>query len=264
MLDSTLKGCDAAQAYYGFGKPPDPAAALRCALYQRDHPKETAEPIFSGPGILSMLYASGMAVPRVDNQAIRFACELKSVARAEREFRIGHVEKLRATGPATSNFDLCDDVTSGFMMGACASIQESFAEAKRQQELERITARWPVQARTRCERDRSGTARNAFEIVEAGKLRDQFLINLRRFGSGDIPQAVPLDEKLNVVYREAIGRPPAGTIDSEGIRKPSRRGSKCATSGSNSRALPGPACAPGRIDAQLVRLRIHQLESLLY
>jgi hypothetical protein len=219
-LDSTLKGCNAEQAYYGYAKAPDPAAALSCALYQREHPKETAGGVFSGSGILSMLYANGMAVPRDENQAIRFACELKWSAAGEMESRIGHLEKLSATGPAAKNFDLCDNATSGAMMGVCESVQQSFADAKRKQDLEGIMVAWPesvkqafpalqmaedrfVEARSRYEVDHSGTGRAAFELEEQGRLRDQFPINLRRFGSGDIPESAPLDQKLDA----CTGRP---------------------------------------------------------
>jgi hypothetical protein len=42
----------------------------------------------------------------------------------------------------------------------------------------------------------------AFQLAEQAKLRGQFLINLQRFGSGDIPAASAadlslLDQKLN-------------------------------------------------------------------
>jgi hypothetical protein len=278
-VDSTLKGCNAEQAYYGYGKAPDPAAALRCALYQREHPKEGAGGVFSGPGILSMLYANGMGVPRDENQAIRFACELKWAAPAEMESRIGHLEKLSATGPATKNFDLCDDATSGVMMGVCEAVQQSFADAKRKQDLDGIMAAWPesvkqafpalqmaedrfMEARVSYEVDHSGTARTAFELEEQGRLRDQFLINLRRFGSGDIPQAAPLDQKLDDIYRNAIGLPAAGTIASDGIQKTEAAWTGLRDQWLEFARVAYPGLAPERVQAQVNRLRIHQLESL--
>jgi hypothetical protein len=278
-MDSTLKGCNAEQAYYGYGKAPDPAAALSCALYQREHPKETAGGVFSGAGILAMLYANGVAVPRDENQAIRFACELKWAAPAEMESRIGHLEKLSATGPATKNFDLCDDATSGVMMGVCEAVQQSFADAKRKQDLDSIMAAWPesvkqafpalqmaedrfVEARSRYEVDHSGTGHAAFELEEQGRLRDQFLINLRRFGSGDIPPAAGLDQQLESAYRNAIGLPAAGTITSDGIQKTEAAWTSLRDQWLEFARVAYPGFSPERIQAQLNRLRIHQLESL--
>ena len=274
-----LKGCNAEQAYYGYGKAADPAAALSCALYQREHPKEGAGGVFSGPGILAMLYANGIAVPRDETQAIRFACELKWAAPAEMESRIGHLEKLSAAGPATKNFDLCDDATSGVMMGVCEAVQQSFADAKRKQDLDGIMAAWPesvkrafpalqmaedrfVEARTRYELDQSGTGHSAFDLEEQGRLRDQFLINLRRFGSGDIPPAAPLDQRLDAVYRNAIGLAASGTIASDGIRKTEAAWSALRDQWLEFARVAYPGLAPESIQAQLNRLRIHQLESL--
>lgn len=277
--DTNLQGCDAEKAYYGFDTAPDPAAALRCALYQREHPKETAGEVLSGPGILSMLYSNGMAVPRDVNQAIRFACEMEHAADAEMEFRIGHLEKLRTGQTETTNFDLCDDATSGVMMGVCESVQQRFADYKRKQDLDAITAAWPesvrqafpalqeaedrfVEARSLYEVDRSGSGRAAFELEEQGRLRDQFLIDLRRFGSGDIPDPAPLDQKLETVLQKALSLPPLGTIDAQGIRKTEAAWTALRDRWLEFARIAYPSLSPERIQAQLTRLRIHQLESL--
>jgi hypothetical protein len=226
-----------------------------------------------------MLYANGLGVPRDENQAIRFACELKWAAPAEMESRIGHLEKLSATGPAARNFDLCDDATSGLMMGLCQSVQQHIADRGRKRDLETIAASWPesvkpafpalqmaedrfVEARSRYELDQSGTAHSAFDLEEQGRLRDQFLINLRRFGSGDIPQAAPLNRQLDTVYRNAIGLAASGTIASDGIQKTEAAWTALRGQWLEFERVAYPGLSPERIRAQLNRLRIHQLESL--
>lgn len=101
------QSCDSEQAYYGFGNSPDPAAALRCALDQREQPGTSGPGVFTGAGILTMLYANGMGVARDYKTAIRFACEIEAAAPAEMEFRIGHLDKLLKTGPGAANLDIC-------------------------------------------------------------------------------------------------------------------------------------------------------------
>jgi hypothetical protein len=144
-----------------------------------------------------MLYANGRGVPRDYNLAIRFACENTWAGDTEMELRIGHLEQL-------TNFDLCDDATSGLMMGACEFIHRQFSAADRRRELDLISATWSAQvkeafkslaaaeddfvsARSGNEVDRSGTGREAFSLEEEGRLRDQFPINLRFFAHGEVP-----------------------------------------------------------------------------
>jgi hypothetical protein len=110
--------------------------------------------------------------------------------------------------------------------------------------------------------DLSGTGRAAFELEEQGRLRDQFLINLRRFGSGDIPQAAPLDRQLDNVYRNAIGLTASRTIASDGIQKTEAAWTALRDQWVDFARVAYPGLSPERIQAQRNRLRIHQLESL--
>ena len=61
-------------------------------------------------------------------------------------------------------------------------------------------------ARIGKEIDLSGTGRGAFLLEEEGRLRDQFLINLRRFAQDDVPPASlsdyqSVDRSLNDAYQ---------------------------------------------------------------
>lgn len=285
--DSKLRHCDSEALYYGFGRAPDPLAALQCAYYERAHPDPTRGDPFSGPGVLAMIYANGMGVRRDYDLAIRFACENPWAADAETEWRLGHLERLRDSG-VVAKFDLCDDATSGLMEGACESVQQQFADAKRAQKLKIISRGWSPHvkeafealqeaenkfegARTGNEVDLSGTGRAAFALAEQGLLRDQFLINLERFAKADIPVASVADRravesKLNAVYQQ-IQKSPGnlweyGTINPSGIREAQRAWLKLRDAWIEFSRLAYPSLDITRIATQVTRLRLHQLQSL--
>jgi hypothetical protein len=108
-------------------------------------------------------------------------------------------------------------------------------------------------------------------LEEEAKLRDQFLINLRRFGRGDIPAASEadlslLDQKLNEIYQR-IQRSPAsrwelGTIKPEGIRNTERKWVSLVDAWIAFARIAYPNVSATRVRAQLIRLRLHQLRSI--
>ncbi|MDQ2842835.1 MAG: hypothetical protein M3Y72_17710 [Acidobacteriota bacterium] len=75
MAESALSACNSEALYYGFDKPPNFAAALQCAYYERAHPRPSEGNPFYGPGVLSMIYANGKGAERDYRLAIRFSCE---------------------------------------------------------------------------------------------------------------------------------------------------------------------------------------------
>ncbi|MEP6717117.1 MAG: lysozyme inhibitor LprI family protein [Terriglobia bacterium] len=280
-LPAALDQCDSAALYYGFNKPADPAAALQCAWYQRAHPKPTVGDPFSGPGVLSMLYANGAGVARDYHLAIRFTCENTWAADAEKEGRIAHLEKQPA------KFDLCDDATSGLMEGACEAIHQRFATAKRRPDVDAITAKWSaavkekfkvleaaqdafIAARTANEVDLSGTGRAAFSLAEEGLLRDQFLIDLRRFGKGSMRPASAADfrkadQDLNDAYSQIRQAPAAawqGTVKPEGIRETEAAWLKLRDAWVDFARAAWPRLSADTVRTQITRLRVHQLQSL--
>jgi uncharacterized protein YecT (DUF1311 family) len=289
LAESELPHCDAEALYYGFDKPSDPAAALQCAYYHRAHPDPTVGDPFAGPGILSMLYANGKGVKRDYDLAIRFTCENHWAAPAEIAGRLARFVRLRDTHTAITNFDLCDDATSGLMQGACESVAQRFKDAKREKELNTIKGQWtpPVQekfkslvtaekefedSRTEYEVDLTGSGRAAFSLQEQGRLRDQFLINLQRFGKGDIPNASSvqvreLDQKLNAAYQQIQNTPAEkwkyGTIKPSGIRETERSWIKLRDAWVEFGRLAYPNLSSDRITAQITRLRLHQLKSFI-
>ena len=283
-----LQHCDSTSLYYGFGRPADWTAALQCAWYQRSHPRPGDGDPFSGPGVLTMLYANGHGVARNYDRAIRFACEDTWAADTEMEFRIGHLEQLRDTQGATPGFDLCDDGTSGLMMGACESIRQRLSDVGRLKELDRISARWPPRvkeafksltaaeeafaaARSGNEVDRSGSGREAFSLKEEGRLRDQFLTNLRRFSRGDVPSASlsinqSRDRELNETYQKIEQSPDSlwnsGTIKPAGIRETERAWLSLRDAWVAFARMAYPRRSADTVRTQITRLRLQQLQAL--
>lgn len=286
--EDALKKCDERALYYGFGSRPDFQAALECGYFQREHPDPTVGDPFAGPGILSMLYANGKDVARDYNLAIRFACENKWAGESETDLRIARLMHLRDSHAKSSNFTLCDDGMSGLMEGACAGIREKFADVKRQKELETIERGWSAsanaafphlqgaenefeKARTDNEVDMTGTGRNAFWVEERGRLRDQFLINLRRFGRGDVPAASPSDARaqdlrLKSVFEKIEDSSSTDwkptTIKPDGIKATEETWVKLRDAWLKFGRAAYPSLSPDTIRAQITRLRVHQLESL--
>ena len=287
LVPDKLASCDESALYYGFDGKPDYPAALQCGWNQRAHPQPSNANMFYGPGVLTMLYANGLAVERNYDLATHFACEEQWASEAEMALRIGHLEYLRhhATG---AKFDLCDDITSGLSMGFCTSIDTRRADVNRAQEISAIVTKLPDGARAAFSRlqsaesafedsrsglevDLSGTARGMFELQEQKKLRDQFLINLQRFGSADIPPATTsdlaaLDRQLNVTYRQIQEAPPStwryGTIKPEGIRDTERTWIALTDAWLDFARAAYPTLSATSVHAQLIRLRLHQLRSL--
>lgn len=280
--------CDETALYYGFGGRPDYAGALQCGWYQRAHPQVTVGNMFYGPGVLTMLYANGKGVSQDYKLAIRFTCENGWASEAEMAYRVGHLEHLRGTQKLGKAFDLCDDITSGLSDGFCTSISTRAADAVRSQEIAEVRDTLPgnttrvfsalqnaesafENTRIKYEIDLSGTSRAAFQLEDEGKLRDQFLINLQRFGKGEIPSASEanlqqLDKELNDVYQRIQNSPASkwqfGTIKPEGIRETERKWVSLVDAWISFARTAYPNLSADSIRTQLIRLRLHQLRSL--
>lgn len=283
-----LQGCDSTALYYGFDRPPDWNAALRCAYSQRAHPQPTQADPFYGPGVLAMLYANGRGVPRNYELSIRFTCENTWAAPAEMEGRIAHLEKLRAGQGDGKDFDLCDDATSGMMGGFCEGIRQQFLTAKRRQERDAITASWPasvkeafqslevadeafVQASGYNEVDRSGSLREAFSLEEEGRLRDRFLATLRRFASGEVAAASAseyrdADRSLNEAYQRIQHAPDSSwegtTVKPSGIRDTERLWMKLRDAWVEFARVGFPQLTEDTVRAEITRLRAGQLRDM--
>jgi hypothetical protein len=239
----TLAGCQSEDLYYGIGQPADPPKARLCAYLERS---SGDTPLFGGSAILMMIYATGAGARRNLDLAIHFACALEG-APAEMEGRIAHLQKLKTSARKKIAFDLCDDITSGYMMGACAAHAQKIEEAKRTARYRSKLAGWTAPERAAFEKlrqaarafftarssnevDLSGTARAEFEIEEDERLEGSFAAFLDKLERGAVPPApetelAKSDQRLNAVYQQVMKgpkNPDFGTITTPDIRKTER------------------------------------------
>ncbi|USQ14941.1 DUF1311 domain-containing protein [Legionella lytica] len=227
-----LTQCDANTFYYGFENVPDYVQARRCAFIQNDY------------GVLTMIYANGKGVKPDLTLAIHYAC-LMEAAPAETEGRVSHLAQIKA-GNDTSTFDICDDITSGYMMGICASIDESQAKPQQQKYLAEVkqklnpteqvtfqkllnTSVIYFKARVDNELDDRGTGAAAFAISERMTLNRTMLQMIKNTLACKLPtfsekQYQVADAQLNRAYKKTqdTSFPTDVSITSAGIQKTER------------------------------------------
>lgn len=226
---TSLKDCKSVDLYYGFEGEPDYMKARKCALINHDD------------DVLSMIYANGKGVPSDLNVAMHYACRIDA-APAEMEGRVLHLKKMKEDKTAKEPFDMCDDVTSGHMMGWCASIDQSLAETKQKKMLDDLIKNWTssehqafqklqeasgvyFNARKVNEIDHSGTGAAAFEIVEEMALNKRFITDLKKWNQCKLPgftaqQFQEVDNQLNQIYTKAFKNQTSefSTITQDGIK----------------------------------------------
>ncbi|HSX62186.1 MAG TPA: lysozyme inhibitor LprI family protein [Tahibacter sp.] len=242
-----LAGCDSEKLYYAHGATPDYADARRCAFLERENGDEL---VFGGSAVLMMIYANGDGVPRNIALAKQFACAVQG-APAELDGRLQHLDELAKAGGKTERFDLCDDITSGYMMGFCADHAADAAEVGRDRRVAALTASWSADHRAALaplraaadayfdavvdgEVDMSGTARGAMAVGARESLENAFVESLTafeqgRFPDGDAAAFAAADKALNAAYAATIKRYKsdsaegiAGTVTPDGIRNAER------------------------------------------
>lgn len=246
--------CNSYKLYSGIGVKIDYGAARRCAWSERLAKHAGLEPrydnsgVFGGAAMLTVLYANGEGVGKNLPLASRFACEAGG-APAEISIRLRDLESRSTNLPATNTkFSFCDDITSGFMEGFCASYGSEIADRKRTESLHELSVQMnhaqrqafdqlnqleQAYARSHArEIDLSGTARAMFQIDAQDTLRDDFIAALQSFEAGRLPtgsaqQYHDADARLNSVYRQEMGNAEGhkrdyGAVQPAGIRDAER------------------------------------------
>lgn len=286
--------CDSTSYYFGIGRPRDFVAARKCAFVERSRPTPSVGDMFYGPGILSMIYANGQGVPANFALATRFTCENNWASPAELGYRLAILQQDAATHKVHS-FDLCETATSGLSEGTCASISSRLKEVHRLQAVHAFSDTLPPDAlhafrelqsaqdtfddlRSSNEVDLSGTGRAAFDLEEQDRLRDQFLINLKRFSAPHVVSPVSLasaDRQLNANYQSLkqslpasaeqvdASTSPEGTINFDGVQKTQRAWLILRTAWVAFAKASHSTATPDQVAAILTMQRVHQLQSLL-
>jgi uncharacterized protein YecT (DUF1311 family) len=176
--------------------------------------------------VLMMLYANGYGVPRDTGRAIHHACSLDFIAKSEMEHRIAHL----VDGPTPEKpFDLCDDITSGYMGAVCADRQETANARVREARLARATTGLPTASRTAyatlhqaaeryaseagyAETDIQGTLAPSLATMSQARLREEFMQAVLDTLAGRLPAASAAefseqDSLLNQLYQELMQAP---------------------------------------------------------
>jgi hypothetical protein len=243
---AALKDCSSEALYYGIGVKADPVKARQCALLEIAEKRDDSP--FSGRVMLMTIYANGRGAKRDLDLAIHYACGIEG-APAESDGRVTHLAELKSKGWAGSDFDFCDDITSGLAGGYCASHAAEMAGTKRDAETAALLRGWTATERQAFETmrkahgafvdahgggeiDLSGTLRAALQISAEEKLRDELLGMIKALESGKAPafsaaQLKAADAALNAEYRkflasEAVGGDYPGAVSREGVRDAQR------------------------------------------
>jgi uncharacterized protein YecT (DUF1311 family) len=279
-LRKQLRGCNSEQLFYGIGQKADPVKARACAYVEL---AEGDGEVFGGSAILMMIYATGVGATQNLDLAIHLACETEG-APAEMEGRVAHLERLKRAKGSKVKFDLCDDVTSGYMQGHCAAHDQRIAAAKRDRRFGARLARWTAPERAEFQRlraaageffdarsanevDQSGTARAALQVEEEESLEKGFGALLDELERGTLPKATEADlaeadKELNATYQRALKRvpPPWVTVTKEGIREAERKWPKYRDAWAAFVKVKYPKIDPTSVKVRLTRERTSELE----
>lgn len=235
---AALQQCSATDLYYdtksmSSPKPADWRPVRHCAMATQNS------------AVLMMLYQNGLGVQKDPLLALKYACSIDA-APAEMQGRIEHLQQINASGRGM--IDLCDDITSGYMMGVCSAIEARQKQRVRAHTTGKLSEGWPAaaqaslqklqaaasrfaDARAAHETDLSGTARAALSIAARTAELDLLAQDLREYEAGKLPasmtkeQAAALDKELNAIYGKLMKKPAetyAGAVSKDGIRATQR------------------------------------------
>lgn len=235
---AALQQCQATDLYYdtksmSSAKPADWRPVRHCAMATHNS------------AVLMMLYQNGQGVQKDPQLALKYACSIDA-APAEMQGRIEHLQQINASGRGM--IDLCDDITSGYMMGVCSAIDARQKQRVRTQATGKASDAMPAaaqaslqklqaavskfaDARAANETDLSGTARAALSIAARTDELDLLARDVRDYEGGKLPPALSkaqlaaLDKELNAIYGKLMKKPAqpyAGAVGKDGIRATQR------------------------------------------
>ncbi|WGM38409.1 lysozyme inhibitor LprI family protein [Caulobacter sp. NIBR1757] len=239
---AALKTCDSADAYYEITGPGDAVKARHCAFAEMAR-NENDGP--SGAGVLMMLYANGRGVEQNLLYAARMACTVGG-APFEVQGRLAALEaRMKGEGTDTA-FDFCDDVTSGYAAGLCASISARQQDLQRGLRLAELGRDWTPARKAAWDRvigaetayadalsegevDLSGTLRGVFALEAEGEIKTGALGLLEALDSKALDKAAPgqlaaSDAALNAAWKKVTAHSfeDFGTVTKEGVRNTQR------------------------------------------
>lgn len=220
--------CASIHSYSGIGRKVDYVAARQCAWRERSaqlvdlEPRYTAESLFGGSAMLTVLFANGEGVEQSKSLALRFACEA-----GLSDDGMSDLLALPAEPHVTQKkFIYCDHAMTTFDMNFCAQYQDEITAQKRQDALDAFSTHWPQAEKTAFAALANASekyieAHGEGEVYQGGTIRalrtdgveehqrEEFLAAVRRFESGKLPEGSDTDAKnadadLNATYKSVL------------------------------------------------------------
>ena len=234
--------------------------------------------------MLMTVYANGLGAARNLRLATALACRAGG-APAEVDGRVRHLARLGAEGWTGTDFNLCDDATSGLLQGICADHGQLIARAARARDVATLSAGWSsaertgfaalrkaeaafVDARGEDEVDRSGSGRGAFVVGAEEKAERAFAALLSDAEAGRIAPASAADARaadavLDAASAKVLASAPAlariSTIRATGLASAQRAWLRYRDSWMAFAGLRYPALPRDALWTRLTRDRTAQL-----
>jgi hypothetical protein len=285
-LDPSVQpDCDSPAFYFGIGRDRDYASARACAFIERFKHVDKDGSLFTGPGILSMVFANGEGTERNIDLARRFACEIKEASPSETEARMKLLDKMAAAPKEGRRFDLCATATTGQSATWCQSIQLRINDSRRYDELVKMvdgltppqqeafkvlqSAEQDFEAqRAEKEVDQTGTMRGALVQQEQDRVRAQFVADFKLFAKPDFtePSFTLADAKMNEEYAIVRKNGPSifrnTTLTVAGVEETQAVWTKYREAWRKYEAIVAPTVSSDAVATQITRERLTQLHKL--
>ena len=278
--------CDSPAYYYGIGRDKDFAAARACAFIERFKHVDKDGSLFTGPGILSLVFANGEGTPRDLDLARRFVCENKEATAAEIEARLRVLDKIAADPQHAPHFSLCSTSSSGTTWGWCTTIQLRLSDAKRyndmvgvvdkldpkgQEAFKSLQAAEAAFETLRCDKevDQNGQSRWAWQLQEQDRVRASFVADLKLFTKPDLtePATFPIvDAAVERDYAKLVANGASlfrnTTITVAGVQQTQAAWLKYRDAWRTFEAQVNPTLSSDLVATQISRERLYHLHKL--
>lgn len=176
-------------------------------------------------GVLAMLSANGLGVPRDLDLATQYACRAGG-ARMEMRYRVAHLQAMKTAVPGRP-YDQCDDATSSYMIVMCTSFADGQAEKVRNAYFVRLRQQLSPQqirafdqllaatrafAEARVDETDGGSIRAAMQVQAQSREKEWVREHLAAFekGTATLPSAGQFasdDAELNRAYQAVVAAP---------------------------------------------------------
>jgi hypothetical protein len=278
--------CDSTAYYFGIGRDKDYTLARSCAYLERFKHVDQDGSLFTGPGILAMIYANGDGTPRDLDLARRFTCEIKEAAPEETLARLQVIDRMATSPKNAGHFDLCSMGSTGVTQNWCASIHLRLEDARRYDELVKmVDGLTPAQqesfkvlqsaeqgyeaAHADKEIDLTGTAAAALTLQERNRLRALFVSDFALFAKKDFAEPVSLgvvqghiDNDLASIQKNGPHIFRNTTVTVQGVNETQAAWVKYVAAWRAYEAAVNPGVSGDAVETQLGRERLFHLHRL--